>query len=65
MRTRSAFRLSEKFPEHDPLSMRFTDLHKLVLNLPDFVGPPDASNESALEAIQMAWLEYYKEKPGE
>jgi len=53
--------LYEKFPELDPLSMRFTDLHKLVIALEDFDDDPKASNESKLEAIQMAWHEEFDE----
>jgi FeS assembly protein IscX len=54
--------LAEKFPETDPLTVRFTDLHKWVAELPGFAGDPKASNEGKLEAIQMAWLEEYKER---
>jgi FeS assembly protein IscX len=49
--------LAEKYPDTDPLSVRFTDLHKWVTELPDFEGDPKKSNEKILEAIQMAWLE--------
>jgi FeS assembly protein IscX len=51
--------LFDMFPEVDPLSVRFTDLMKMVLDLPDFDGDPARSNEARLEAIQMAWLEEY------
>ena len=47
--------LSEAHPELDPLSVRFTDLHKYVTELPDFKDDPKLSNEAKLEAIQMAW----------
>jgi FeS assembly protein IscX len=47
--------LSEAHPEIDPLAVRFTDLHKYVTALPDFKDDPTKSNESKLEAIQMAW----------
>ena len=47
--------LSEAHPEVDPLTVRFTDLHKYVIELPDFKDDPKNSNESKLEAIQMAW----------
>jgi FeS assembly protein IscX len=47
--------LSETHPDLDPLSVRFTDLHKYVTELPDFKDDPKKSNESKLEAIQMAW----------
>lgn len=54
-------RLQEKFPDTDPLSVRFTDLHQWVTELEGFTGDPQASNEGKLEAIQMAWLEEYKD----
>jgi FeS assembly protein IscX len=57
-----AFQLSEKHPDIDPLTVRFVDLHKYVTSLPDFAGNPADSNERVLEAIQMAWLEYHKER---
>jgi FeS assembly protein IscX len=53
--------LYEKFPELDPLSVRFTDLHKLVIELEDFDDDPKGSTESKLEAIQMAWHEEFEE----
>ncbi len=53
--------LRERFPDLDPLTVRFTDLHDMVCELPDFVGDPHASNEAKLEAIQMAWYEEWKD----
>ena len=53
--------LSEKFPDIDPLTVRFTDLHEKVLGLDGFSDDPKASNEPKLEAIQMAWYEEWKE----
>ena len=55
-----AIALSEKYPNIDPLSVRFTELHRWVTELPGFADDPTKSNESILEAIQMAWLEEYK-----
>jgi FeS assembly protein IscX len=52
-----ALRLLTAHPELDPLSVRFTDLHKWVLALPGFKGEPGRSNEKILEAIQMAWVD--------
>ncbi len=52
-----AMALAEKFPDTDPLGVRFTDLHKWVTQLDDFSDDPEASNEGILEAIQMAWVE--------
>lgn len=56
-----ALLLHEKFPALDPLTVRFTDLHQWVCDLPDFGDDPKASNERKLEAIQMAWLEEYQD----
>jgi FeS assembly protein IscX len=53
--------LQEKYPDLDPFSVRFTDLHKYVTALEGFVDDPAKSNESKLEAIQMAWHEEYKD----
>lgn len=52
-----AIRLAEKHPDVDPLTVRFTDLHKWVTELEGFVGDPKKSNESILEAIQMTWID--------
>jgi len=56
--------LAEKFPEQNPLAVRFTDLHKWVTELAGFAGDPKMSNEGKLEAIQMAWLEEYNDRQG-
>ena len=53
--------LYEAHPDTAPLGVRFTDLHAYVTGLKNFAGDPAASNEAKLEAIQMAWLEEYKE----
>ncbi|MGB9417492.1 MAG: Fe-S cluster assembly protein IscX [Acidobacteriaceae bacterium] len=53
--------LQEKHPEIDPLTVRFTDLHRYVTELPGFTDDKTKSNESKLEAIQMAWHEEYKD----
>lgn len=49
--------LWEKFPDIDPLTVRFTDLREKVLQLEGFDDDPKMSNEAKLEAIQMAWYE--------
>jgi FeS assembly protein IscX len=54
--------LSETHPEIDPLSVRFTDLHRYVTELPGFTGDPKTSNEGKLEAIQMAWHEEVQDR---
>jgi FeS assembly protein IscX len=53
--------LAEKFPSLDPLTVRFTDLHRYVTELPGFADDPQMSNEPRLEAIQMAWYEEYQD----
>ena len=52
-----AIALCERFPEQDPRSIRFTDLHRWVLELPGFKDDPGRSGEKILEAIQMAWID--------
>ncbi len=54
--------LVEKHPELDPLTVRFTDLHRYVTGLPDFKDDPHKSNEAKLEAIQMAWHEAFEDQ---
>jgi FeS assembly protein IscX len=54
--------LSEKHPDQDPLAVRFTDLHAYVTQLPEFKDDPKKSNESKLEAIQMAWHEEFLDR---
>jgi FeS assembly protein IscX len=56
--------LYEAHPDVDPLSVRFTDLHRMVTGLEDFDDDPMASNEAKLEAIQMAWYEEWKDNQG-
>jgi FeS assembly protein IscX len=56
--------LQEKFPDVDPLQVRFTDLHRYVTELPGFADDPAKSNEPKLEAIQMAWYEEFKDARG-
>jgi len=53
--------LLEQYPDVHPLSVRFTDLHKMVTGLSDFEDDPKKSNEGILEAIQMAWNDEYQE----
>ncbi len=55
-----AIQLAGKFPDTDPLTVRFTDLHKWVTELDDFEDDAKTSSEGKLEAIQMAWLEEYR-----
>jgi FeS assembly protein IscX len=49
--------LYDKFPDIDPLTIRFTDLHQWVCTLEGFSDDPQHSGEKILEAIQMLWIE--------
>ena len=53
--------LYEKYPNEDPLTVRFTDLRERVMQLEGFDDDPKGSNEPKLEAIQMAWYEEWKD----
>lgn len=57
---RIAEELCDKFPDVDPLTIRFTDLHAWVMGLDDFDDDPAHSGEKILEAIQMAWIDEAK-----
>ena len=52
-----AIALTDKFPDVDPLKVRFTDLHQWVCELEQFDDDPQRSGEKILEAIQMAWID--------
>jgi FeS assembly protein IscX len=56
--------LADQFPDTDPLTVRFTDLHAWVCALPNFGDDPKASNEKKLEAVQMAWYEEWQDRQG-
>lgn len=49
--------LEENHPEVDIMKLRFTELHKFVIELPGFSDSADRSNEKILEVIQAEWLE--------
>lgn len=52
-----AIELEERHADADNVNLRFTDLHRWVIELPGFEDDPERSNEKILEAIQMAWIE--------
>ncbi len=52
-----AIELEDKYPDIDNVNIRFTDLHKWVIQLNEFDDNPKGSNEKILEAIQMSWIE--------
>ena len=49
--------LFDRFPQVDPKTVRFTDLHRWVCELDGFDDDPKRSGEKILEAIQMAWID--------
>jgi FeS assembly protein IscX len=55
-----AIALSEKYPDVDPLTVRFTDLFEWVQALEEFDDDPKRCGEKILEAIQMAWIDEVK-----
>jgi FeS assembly protein IscX len=52
-----AMALTDQYPEIDPQQIRFTDLHRWVMELDGFDDDPNRSSEKILEAIQLAWIE--------
>ncbi len=56
--------LLARFGAVNPLTIRFTDMHKSIMELEGFEDPPSGSNEKILEAIQMAWYEEWQDEYG-
>ena len=52
-----AIALYDAHPDVDPTTLRFTDLHKWVMELEGFSDDPNRSGEKILEAIQAAWID--------
>ena len=52
-----AIELEERHPDVDNVNLRFTDLHRWVMELPDFADDAARSNEKILEAILAAWID--------
>jgi FeS assembly protein IscX len=57
-----AIALADKHRAVAPLEVRFTDLRRYVIELPGFADDPGASDETKLEAIQMAWHEEWEDR---
>lgn len=47
--------LSKKHPELDPLAAGLNDLHRYVIELPEFKGDAKSFQQDKLEAIRAAW----------
>ena len=54
---RIAEALYDKYPEIDPLTVRFTDLRDWVMALEEFDDEVGHCGEKILEAIQMCWID--------
>lgn len=55
-------RLAETHPDVDPMTVRFTQLRRMVEDLPEFEPDPEHHvNEQILEAIQASWIEEREE----
>jgi FeS assembly protein IscX len=49
--------LVEKYPDVDPSTVRFVDLHNWVVELDGFDDDHTRGGERVLEAIQAAWID--------
>jgi FeS assembly protein IscX len=52
-----AIALTEKHSDIDPKTIRFVDLHNLVVDLDGFDDDHHRGGEKVLEAIQATWIE--------
>jgi len=48
--------LCDEHSDIDPSTIRFTDLHRWVMELEGFDDDPNKNGEKILEAIQEAWI---------
>ncbi|MRX07568.1 Fe-S cluster assembly protein IscX [Pseudoduganella sp. FT25W] len=49
--------LYDKYPDIDPLTIRFTDLHNWIVELEEFDDDHTRGGEKVLEAVQQAWID--------
>lgn len=54
--------LSEKHPEIAPLTVRFPDLQRYIVELPEFKDAAAKADDGKLKAIQLAWQEEYQDR---
>jgi FeS assembly protein IscX len=52
-----AIALTERYPDVDPRTVRFTDLYQWIIGLDGFNDDPKRTGEKILEAIQAAWID--------
>ncbi|THC46079.1 Fe-S cluster assembly protein IscX [Massilia sp. Mn16-1_5] len=55
--TEIAEALVEQYPDVDPSTVRFVDLHNWVVELEGFDDDRTRGGERVLEAIQAAWID--------
>ncbi|MYM36109.1 Fe-S cluster assembly protein IscX [Duganella sp. FT50W] len=49
--------LYDKYPDLDPATIRFTDLHNKIIELEEFDDDTSRGGEKVLEAVQQAWID--------
>ncbi|HEU4852735.1 MAG TPA: Fe-S cluster assembly protein IscX [Telluria sp.] len=49
--------LYDKYPDVDPATVRFVDLHNWIVELDGFDDDHKRGGERVLEAVQMAWID--------
>lgn len=49
--------LYDKYPDVDPTTVRFVDLHNWIVELDGFDDDHKRGGERVLEAVQMAWID--------
>ena len=54
-----AWALYDRYPDVDPKTVRFTDMHAWICDLEEFDDHPEKSNEKILEAIPLYWLDEF------
>ncbi|HAT1512191.1 Fe-S cluster assembly protein IscX [Morganella morganii] len=52
--------LYDLYPDTDPKTVRFTDMHQWICELDEFDDVPEKSNEKVLEAILLVWLDEFE-----
>ncbi len=52
--------LYDKYPDVDPITIRFTDLHNWIVDLEEFDDDHTRGGEKVLEAVQQAWIDEAK-----
>jgi len=49
--------LYDKYPDVDPATVRFVDLHNWIVGLDGFDDDHKRGGEKVLEAVQQAWID--------